>query len=192
MDCREFRKQHFAYLDDTLPGNDMSAALRHVMACDSCAAHDSMVRRSLMLVRNMQVIEPSAAFRARMQARLAETRADTQRERFIMAEREGSPAVRSVKQPIVFSAVAVGVLMMGTMMWRESTLQNATPAAPPTAVLATPAAPLDTMPHPIYLTPEMVKALATGNPMWPAALLVDDAPAQIVNAEFMTVKSLRD
>lgn len=193
MDCREFRKQHFAYLDDTLPGDDMSAALRHVMVCDSCAAHDSMVRRSLMLVRNMQVIEPSTDFRKRMQVRLAETRAETQRERFALAENEGSPSARRVKPPIVFSAVAVGVLMMGTMVRSESTTNpEGTTAEQRTAIVPKPAPAADTTLQPIYLSPEMVQAMATGNPMWPAALLVDDTPAQMVNAEFTTVKSLRD
>lgn len=192
MDCREFRKQHFAYLDDTLPGDEMSAAQRHVMACDSCAAHDTMVRRSLMLVRNMQVIEPSADFRQRMQARIAETRAETQRERFVLAEREARPAPR-LKQPIVLSAVAAGVLMMGTMVWHETGTSEATAATvQPTAAVIKPAAPVDTTMQPIYLSPEMVQAISTGNPMWPAALMVDDAPAQLVNAEFTMVRALRD
>ena len=193
MDCREFRKQHFAYLDDTLPGDEMSAALRHVMACDSCAAHDSMVRRSLMLVRNMQVIEPSADFRQRMQTRIAETRAETRRERFAMAEREAYRGARGMKQPIVLSAVAASVLVMGSMAWREVTPRQAkAPAAQPTASVVKPPAPIDTTLQPIYFSPGMVPAMATGNPMWPAALLVDDTPAQLVNAEFSTVKSLRD
>ena len=193
MDCREFRKQHFAYLDDTLPGDDMTAALRHVMACDSCAAHDSMVRRSLMLVRNMQVIEPSADFRQRMQARIAETRAESQRERFVLSERDANAGARRVKQPIVLSAVAASVLVMGTMAWRESTSRRSA-AAPnqPTASIAKPAARVDTTLQPIYFSPGMVQAMATGNPMWPAALLVDDTPAQLVNAEFTMAKSLRD
>lgn len=193
MDCRAFRKQHFAYLDDTLPGDEMSAALRHVMACDNCAAHDSMVRRSLMLVRNMQVIEPSADFRQRMQSRIAETRAETQRERFVLAEREAKGGARSIRQPVVFSAVAAGVLVMGSMAWREITPREAqAAAAQPTASVVKPAAPIDTTLQPIYFSPGMVQAMATGNPMWPAALLVDDTPAQLVNAEFTMVKSLRD
>jgi len=193
MDCREFRKQHFAYLDDTLPGDAMSAALRHVMACDSCAAHDCMVRRSLMLVRNMQVIEPSADFRQRMQARIAETRAETQRERFAMAERELNGGARRVKQPIVLSAVAASVLVMGTMAWREVTPREAKAAtAQPTASVVKPSAPVDTTMQPIHFSPGMVQAMATGNPMWPAALLVDDTPAQMLNAEFTMVKSQRD
>ncbi|MEP6834667.1 MAG: hypothetical protein ABJB74_14825 [Gemmatimonas sp.] len=154
-----------------------------------------MVRRSLMLVRNMQVIEPSADFRQRMQARLAETRAETQRERFAFAEREANGTTRSVRQPIVLSAVAAGVMIMGSLAYRQVSAPEPTMArAQPTAMVIKPVEPpsVDTMLQPIYLTPGMVQALATGNPMWPAALLVDDAPAQIINAEFTTVKALRD
>ncbi|MEO7358773.1 MAG: hypothetical protein ABI120_00490 [Gemmatimonadaceae bacterium] len=151
-----------------------------------------MVRRSLMLVRNMQVIEPSADFRQRMQVRIAETRAETQRERFAMAERELNSGARRVKQPLVFSAVAAGVLVMGTMAWREVTPREAKAAtAQPTASVVKPPAPVDTM-QPIHFSPAMVRAMSTGNPMWPAALLVDDTPAQLLNAEFTVVKSLRD
>lgn len=193
MDCREFRKQHFAYLDDTLPGDEMSAAQRHVMACDNCAAHDTMVRRSLMLVRNMSVIQPSADFRERMQARLSEARAETQRERFRQAELHANPATRSmVRQPVVLSAVAAGMLIMGTMVWRQVTPreENVVAAQPTPAPAPKPA--VDTTLTPIYLSPEMVQAMATGNPMWPAAIMVDDAPAQLVNSELTPVKSVRD
>ena len=53
MDCRTFRKHHLAYLDDTLPGDVMARAQCHVLNCDACAAHDTMVRRSLMMVRSL-------------------------------------------------------------------------------------------------------------------------------------------
>ena len=191
MDCRGFRKQHFAYLDDTLPGDTMAVAQRHVMACDSCAAHDTMVRRSLMLVRNMAVIEPSSAFRERMQARLNEARADTLRERLRLAEKGAPSDSRSlVRQPVMLSAVAAGVLIMGTMAWRQATTRPEHVAAAQPTPVRTPA--IDTTRTPIYLTPEMVQAMATGNPMWPAAIMVDDAPAQLVNNELTLVKSIRD
>lgn len=190
MDCREFRKQHFAYLDDTLPGDDMAAAQRHVMACDSCAAHDTMVRRSLMLVRNMAVIEPSADFRQKMKARLDATRIETQMERSMMAERESRSVGRTVKQPVLMSAVAASFLMMGAYVWRQATPHQEVAASPATAAVEKPA--VDTTLQPIHLTPEMVQAMSTGNPMWPAALMVDDAPAQLVSSEFIPVKSLRD
>ena len=74
MDCRNFRKHHLSYLDDTLSGDQMAAAQRHILACDACASHDTMVRRSLIVARNMPSIEPSTAFQERLQARLAECR----------------------------------------------------------------------------------------------------------------------
>lgn len=190
MDCREFRKQHFAYLDDTLPGDQMAPAQRHVMACDNCAAHDTMVRRSLMLVRNMSVIQPSADFRERMQARLNEARAETQRERFRQAELAALPHRSVVRQPVVLSAVAAGMLVMGTMVWRQVTPREENVAAAQPAPVARPA--IDTTRTPIHLSPEMVQAMATGNPMWPAAIMVDDAPALLLNSELTPVKSIRD
>lgn len=238
MDCREFRKQHFAYLDDTLPGDTMAMSQRHVIACDSCAAHDSMVRRSLMLVRNMSVIEPSAAFRERMQARLDETRAQVRAElqqtgmgnssdapraaqarsndflpgpsrtmlRLVNLESEvGVHAPRvapplaqassrtGFRQPLLFSVAAASVLMVGTAVW----LQPSANAAP--EMVAISVAPvtvtqpaLDTTLQPIYISPAMVQAMSTGNPMWPAALILDDTPAQLVNSEVMMVRSVRE
>lgn len=238
MDCREFRKQHFAYLDDTLPGDTMADGQRHVMACDSCAAHDSMVRRSLMLVRNMSVIEPSAAFRERMQARLdaarAEVRAEMQRSgigngsgihaaaterthgampgtprpmlRLVKLESEvGAQAPRVApalplanirtgpRQPLLLSVAAASVLMVGTIAW----LQPSTTAAPETVAMQM--APVtvtqpatDTTLQPIYISPAMVQAMSTGNPMWAAALILDDTPAQLVNSEVTLVKGIRE
>jgi hypothetical protein len=72
MDCRHFRHQHLAYLDDTLPGDVMREARQHLLACASCAAHDTRIRRSLMLAHNhLPQLEPSPDFRARLDARLA-------------------------------------------------------------------------------------------------------------------------
>lgn len=78
MDCRDFRDAHLAYLDDTLPGDAMAEAQRHLLTCDHCAAHDSMIRRSLVLARNhVPEIAPSADFRSRLDARLAACRAES-------------------------------------------------------------------------------------------------------------------
>jgi hypothetical protein len=147
----------------------------------------------------MQTIEPSAEFRQRMQARLAETRIETQRDRFARAERDAnaSGATRRLKQPMVMSAVAASVLMMGTVMWRQSSSAESVADVKPASIatvekVEAPTVAADTTRQPIYLSPELVQAMATGNPMWPAALLVDDAPAQLMNAEFTMVRSLRD
>lgn len=76
VDCSRFRHQHLDYLDDALPRALMSAAQLHLLACDACAAHDALVRRSLMAVRSLPTAEPSAAFSQRLQARLAVCRAE--------------------------------------------------------------------------------------------------------------------
>lgn len=192
MDCRGFRKQHLAYLDDTLPGDEMAAAQRHIMACDSCAAHDSMVRRSLMLVRNMSTIEPSVEFRQRMQARLNEARAESEREKALRDDFALTPRSRTVaRQPVMLTAIAATALIAGTYVWEQRT-PRVTDVISLKPVLVSKPAPIDTtQPQQIYIDPGMVRAMATGNPVWPAALMADDAPAQMMNAGFTEVKSTR-
>jgi hypothetical protein len=51
------------------------AAERHVRECDACAGHDTAVRRSLMLARNLPPIELSADFADRLARRLDDVRA---------------------------------------------------------------------------------------------------------------------
>ena len=74
MDCRSFRQHHLAYVDDTLPGDLLVAAERHVQACPACRAQDTLVRRSLLLARNLPAVECSADFEAKLEAKLAALR----------------------------------------------------------------------------------------------------------------------
>lgn len=77
MDCRQFRDTHLSYLDDTLPGDVMAEAQRHLLSCDVCAALDARVRRSLVIARNhLPAVEPSTDFRRRLEARLATCRSE--------------------------------------------------------------------------------------------------------------------
>jgi hypothetical protein len=80
MDCSAFRRHHVAYVDDTLPGDLVAAAARHAADCPACARHDTAVRRSLLLARNLArdvaPLECSADFAARLEARLAGVRAE--------------------------------------------------------------------------------------------------------------------
>ena len=75
MNCREFRRKHDAYVDDTLSGVDIEGMERHLRLCEQCAALDTRIRRSLLLARNLPTIQPSAAFGERLQMRLAQERA---------------------------------------------------------------------------------------------------------------------
>ena len=75
MNCREFRRKHDAYIDDTLSGVDIEGMNRHLRLCQQCAALDTRIRRSLLIARNLPTIQPSAAFSERLQMRLAQERA---------------------------------------------------------------------------------------------------------------------
>src|SRR5215831_5065062 len=71
MDCRQFREKHVAFVDDVLPAIEMRAMQQHRAVCARCSRHDTSIRRSLLLVRNLPPIEPSADFAARLNERLA-------------------------------------------------------------------------------------------------------------------------
>src|ERR1043165_635032 len=66
MKCREFKSNHVGFIDDLLPAADMLDMRRHLAVCRSCAALDTRIRRSLLVVRNLPQIQPSADFFARL------------------------------------------------------------------------------------------------------------------------------
>ena len=70
MTCREFRRKHDEYVDDTLSGAELDRMAQHRRVCERCAQLDTRVRRALLVARNLPTIEPSAAFSERLQARL--------------------------------------------------------------------------------------------------------------------------
>ena len=43
MDCREFHEQHFAFVDDTLPGIELVGMQMHLTECEDAPG---MMRRS--------------------------------------------------------------------------------------------------------------------------------------------------
>lgn len=186
MDCKHFRKHHLAYLDDTLPGDLMAEAQRHVLVCDGCAAHDALVRRSLMVARNMapalSSIEPSAEFQTRLRARLAECRAERQA---AVAGSLGDPMMppvahnRFVSPSRTMLAMAASALI-GALAF-QAFRQETVPTLAMQPVMAMPPAPVARAP---YITPALMQAMATGNPVWPATMIVEEAPAGFVNAQY--------
>ncbi len=186
MDCRTFRQHHLAYLDDTLSGDVMSHAQLHLMHCDTCASHDTLVRRSLMLVRNLPSIEPSDAFSARLAERLAQCKQapfgaldddDSCLEGFLdePSHRRGLQVWRGSR---MWLAMAAGVTVVGSVALRSNTV-GATELEMPPVLASAPALP-PTLPP--MVSAELVKAMATGNPMWSMAVLVEDAPAHFLSA----------
>ncbi len=181
MDCRTFRNHHFAYLDDTLPGDVMSEAQTHIMLCNACAAHDTLVRRSLMMVRNMPEIQPSDAFSARLQERLAhckhEGRSDALMygDPFLLARGE-SRTSRMLRGSRAWFTVAAAITALGAMtIEAERGADEVVQLAP---VLA--AAPAVEPELPLMISPELMQAMATGNPMYSMALLVEEAPVHFL------------
>ena len=192
MDCRSFRKHHLAYLDNTLPGELLVAAECHVIECEVCARHDTAVRRSLLLARNLAPIEPSADFAARLEARLrAELAASAERgesrghgdatdldigtlDRTALIHRALGSRTRA-------AALAAGLLLLAggaALDWSEPAELRHPP------VLATRPQP---EPTPPFVAAELVTSASTGVSVWPAALLADQIPAQLMGAQFQTV-----
>ncbi|MEO7520797.1 MAG: hypothetical protein ABIW79_03165, partial [Gemmatimonas sp.] len=128
MDCRSFRKQHLAYLDDTLSGDMMSLAQRHVLVCDGCAAHDTLVRRSLMMARSLPTIEPSSEFQERLRSRLATCRDEPK----LVAPRTRVRNSRAV------AAVAAG-MALGTLAWSGLTSEGTSVIAMQPVIASQPA-----------------------------------------------------
>jgi hypothetical protein len=202
MDCRTFRKHHLAYLDDTLSGDQTAAAQRHILSCDGCAAHDTLVRRSLMLARSMPTIEPSVAFQERLQARLAQCRqertsnpatdaADDARfdDALFAPPPHGAPlhgAARALwRSPRTLAAIAAGAVL-GTMIWRGVHVPSA-PMVSMQPVMISPPAPVRAA-NAQYVSPALLQAMATGNPVWPATVIIDEAPTGFVNSGFVNVE----
>lgn len=178
MDCREFRNRHVAFVDDLLPAVEMDAMRRHVTVCVRCARHDTAVRRSLLLVRNLPSIEPSAEFHRRLNARLLELGP-------VVRDPIGAPH-RSMASVGAFVALAAGMAAVAYMTIRTTTYFSPLPQAGAPTVASASRAPLPVQPAPIVPVPNaaFVASVPTGIPVWPAMLMVGDAPIRFANAEF--------
>ncbi len=168
MDCRIFRKNHAAFVDDTLPAVDIVAGQRHLLECEECAQYDTTMRRALLVFRNLPSIQPSRDFSERLNARLRET--------------SRTPRVQwAVRGPGLgtFAAAALGVVALGYLAVFALELETAAPqvalapvvASQPTA-LASP------------MTSSAIAAMSIGIPVWPAMLMVEQASMQFMNAEY--------
>ncbi len=191
MDCKHFRKHHLAYLDDTLPGDLMAQAQHHVFICDGCGAHDTLVRRSLMVARSMSAIEPSAEFQSRLRARLVVCREERAamttpgvRPHLALADRFSGrvvPPARSASPRPARAMVAVAAsAVLGVIAFRAFHREAVPTLTMPPVIASRPAA-ASSAPS---LPPMLMQALSTGNPVWSAAMVVEDAPAGFVNAEY--------
>lgn len=175
MTCNDFREQHLAFLDDSLPEAELVAMQRHVTECPSCARRDTAIRRGLLLCRNLSPIEPSADFAKRLNARIGQLR--EQEERVRAAFR--GPSVSG------FFAVAASVLAVGVFAASAFDWTGPPPdIALEPAVVTSPALPDVPMMDHAY-----VASASVGVPVWPAVLLAEQVPMQVMGlqAQFATL-----
>jgi len=177
MDCREFRSKHVAFVDDLLPAVEMDAMQHHATICSRCSRHNTAIRRSLMLVRSLPSIEPSPDFIARLNARLEElgpvSRVD------LVAPRPYLPSVSA------FAALAAGIAAVAYMA-----IETTRYFTPPEDVRLAPAVASAFEPTPIA-NAAFVASVPTGMPVWPAVLMVGQAPMHFANVEFREAELTR-
>ena len=168
MDCREFRENHLAFVDDTLPGIELVGMQMHIIECDGCARQDAMVRRSLMLFRNLPAIELSPDFSLRFQQRLHEAKvADA------AAMHSGRPR-KLAATVAVTSVVMLGYI--GVSLRHVDYPQDIT--LPPVVAIAV--EPGSAMSAPAL---EMVASVPAGLPIWSAALFAEQAPVHFASID---------
>ena len=79
MTCAEFLERYTDFRDGLITApRELRRFTRHVALCSSCRRYDAAVRRGVLALQAAQTIEPSAAFRRRLDARLARERRGSQ------------------------------------------------------------------------------------------------------------------
>lgn len=80
MTCVEFLARYSDYRDGTITvPRELRRIRRHLAVCGSCRAYDEAVRDGVGALRGMEPVTPSAAFRRRLDERLAAERAGAAR-----------------------------------------------------------------------------------------------------------------
>ena len=178
MDCREFNQKHVAFVDDLLPGIDLVRMQTHLLDCERCAHRDTLIRRALLVVRNVPEIRPSAEFTERLQTRLRTARSEP---RF---------ADEAIARPrlTTFAAVATGLVAAGVL---SVTVIQRTAAslelrlAPVVASLPE----IQSEPYSSPLAPgAMMASASTGIGIWPVVFAAEQAPLHFAASELKLVK----
>ncbi|HEY8164913.1 MAG TPA: zf-HC2 domain-containing protein [Gemmatimonadaceae bacterium] len=175
MDCRDFRENHFAFVDDTLSGIELVPMARHIAECEQCAKHDAAVRRALLLFRNLPPIEPSPNFRARLEERLLEAK-----------KMDSAPAHRS-RQFAAGVAIA-SVVMLGYIGTSLRSVDTPRDIILPPVVATKPEAEVLPIATP---SASLVASVPAGGSMWTAAMYAEDAPIHFASADLRLINTTR-
>jgi len=158
MDCRKFRDKHAIFVDNICSDLDALEMRSHMRFCSECDRFDTVVRRGILLVRNLPSIRPSPDFSARLSARI---RAEALNE-----------AIASGTSPKfaqwVSLAAAVTVLALGVARIFATRQPEPYRMAPVVA-----SRPLHA-PSP-FGTSALVATVPTGMSIWPAIMMASQA-----------------
>ena len=176
MDCRKFHEKHFAFVDDTLSGIELVGIQRHIAECKDCARHDALVRRSLLLFRNLPRIEPSPAFSERLNTRLREAR-----------EAETFSEFQHSRKFVAAVAVA-SVVMLGYIGTSLRDIDSPRDIIFPPVIASLPESEFSPITTP---APALVASVPAGLPIWTAALYAELAPVHFTSANFQLTSTNR-
>ncbi len=168
MDCRKFRGQHAQFADDICSDLEAFEMRSHMRYCPECDRYDTVVRRSILLVRNLPAIRPSPDFNARLADRIR------------LEARNGAMASATPPQLAqwVALAAAVTVLALGVTKVFAKAQPDIYRMAPVVA-----SKPLrSTSP---FGTSGLVATVPTGMSIWPAIMMASQAPAHFATAEMV-------
>ena len=147
---------------------------RHRAACGRCAEYDARVRRSLLVIRNLPVVQCSPDFAERLQRRLRETQPDRHSALTSAGPRPALGTFAAVAATVV--VLAGGVMSLAA--FEESPMLRMAPvvaSAPPPPV-------------PDRLAgPALAASASAAAPMWPALLLADEVQMHVAESGFHTV-----
>ena len=170
MNCREFRRKHDGYVDNTLSGVEVDAMSSHLLVCTRCAQVDTRVRRALLVAHNLPTIQPSAAFAVRLQARLIQERA-------LMGAREARDDVMHGGRWRPLSASAYVMMTAGILFVAGLALTMTVTGREQEAIRLAPVVATRPEIEPSVLaTPAMVASMPAGMSMWPAVFVAQQAP----------------
>lgn len=171
MYCRTFHARHVGFVDDILPGIEIVEMQRHIAECGPCARHDASIRRSLLVFRNMPRIECSPGFTERVNESIQALRSAPQAGPVSLLASGGRLA--AIAAAGMFAVVGM------TFMTRTDA-----PLTHPPVVAMVPAEETAPVEESLMASHAMLASVSTGIPIWPAALMAEQAEIQFANSAF--------
>ena len=118
MICREFLDRYTEFRDGLIAApRELRRFQRHLVQCAGCRRYDAALRRGVSALQDVQIIEPSADFRRKLDARLA-------------AERSRDAAVPASAGLVAAMLVLVALSLLVVEAGRRPQLAQALPLPP--------------------------------------------------------------